>query len=112
MFCRIFLLLLLVACATSGLKNFNKATVGMNKTQLLDKLGSPFMSDRKDGIDIWHYRYYEDNLKVYKEVRLKDNIVIYTGSLQNKKPTDLKEELNKELKKLAPKKGDFIDIVE
>ncbi len=103
--------LLLSACATSGLKRFSRIKEGMDKTAVLDKLGSPYESKRSDGMDIWHYRFYDKNIKIFKEIQLKDNLVIYVGDpMVIPKPSNLKERLDIELKKLAPPKGDFQDV--
>ena len=59
----IFSVLFLSGCATPQHELMGKVTTGMDKGEVLDVLGGPNVSKRRNGRDIWIYVFYENNKK-------------------------------------------------
>lgn len=71
--------LIMISCQTNMVKEFDNLKVGYDKHQVLDKLGSPRGMTRINGEDHWYYMYYNDDLRLQKEVHFKDGLVVYYG---------------------------------
>lgn len=69
----------LSACQTSMLRSFEKVHPGMDKHQVLEKLGSPNATTRFHGKDRWIYRFYDNDIRFDKEVHFLDGITVYVG---------------------------------
>lgn len=79
-----FLLLLIlslgfVACQTNMSREFDGLKIGFDKHQVIDKIGSPRHMTRMNGEDRWYYMFYNDELRLQKEVHFKDGVVSYFG---------------------------------
>ncbi len=79
----IALLLLSVGCAITPKEKFETLEIGMHKDAVLDKAGSPTHSLFRNEEAIWTYRLYEGDVKVDKEVRMKNDVVTYIGDPKN-----------------------------
>lgn len=106
-FIMIMLILLITGCASLSLKKFEQLELGISKSDVLEKLGSPFQSQHRDEVDYWMYRFYQDGSWVTREVQFKKGQVIYIGQVMTdlereqyhyKSPIDNQQELEKELK--------------
>ena len=75
--------LLVVGCAHSQKEKLERITLGMHKDAVLDQAGSPSNSAYRNEEAIWTYRIYEGDVKVDREVRMKNDIVTYVGEPQN-----------------------------
>lgn len=76
----IFLLILwLVACATSLHKAIREIELGMDKSEVVERLGSPSRTNRNQGTDKWIYIYNADGHKRASEIHFRDSKVIYRG---------------------------------
>ncbi|MCB0342195.1 MAG: outer membrane protein assembly factor BamE [Pseudobdellovibrionaceae bacterium] len=53
----------LFGCASSSYSQIRKVKPGMDKTAVLDLLGSPNQTRRRAGHDIWTYIYYDDEVR-------------------------------------------------
>ncbi|MES3038039.1 MAG: outer membrane protein assembly factor BamE [Bdellovibrionota bacterium] len=71
----------LCGCQTSMLKEFESLTPGMEKDDVLDHMGSPVTTLRRQGKDRWFYVFYQDNLRFEKEIQFFEGKVIYVGDL-------------------------------
>lgn len=76
------LLLLATACVTSPKEKFESIKVGQHKDAVLDQAGSPTSSIYKNEEAVWTYRIYEGDIKVDREVRMKNDVVTYVGDPQ------------------------------
>ncbi len=103
----VFLLCLssLVACTTPMVERFDKVELGMDKTDVIDEVGSPNRSLRSNDQDIWIYTFHTPDTIEQREVCFKDNVVSYVGTPRprNEHPKIKSEEeaaavLKKELK--------------
>ena len=108
----IFSILLFAGCVSFSLKRFEQLELGMSKSNVLEKLGSPFQSQHRDEVDYWMYRFYQDQSWVIREVQFKEGKVVYIGQVMTdiereryhyKSPIDNQKELEKELKKGSEK---------
>lgn len=70
------MLFLLVGCGTSPYKEYEKFPIGGDKSDLVEQVGSPIKSKRKNGIDIWTYRFFDGENKIFRDVHIKDGKVI------------------------------------
>lgn len=83
------------SCSHNPYQDFQQITVGTDKAQVLDKVGSPLRSKFQDGKNIWTYRFYskaEDKL-VYKDIVLDSEKVI---EVRNAKEVDIRDIEKKE----------------
>lgn len=72
-------ILTLLGCTTPPLKKFPGVKVGMDKTDVLELVGSPTSKEREDGTDIWHYRFWDEDKWVDKVIIIKLDRVTYSG---------------------------------
>lgn len=94
------LCLAITSCTSSPYRSFQNVNSGMDKSEVLDLLGSPNKSERYKGLDIWQYSFYEDNKKIKKEVHFRKGKVIYYGKpkMSHQSASDAQKEF-KEYKK-------------
>lgn len=71
--------LLLSACQTNMLKEYNKLHLGMEKDDVLQVMGSPQRTQRFHGKDRWTYIFYTDRIRYEKEVQFFEGNAIYVG---------------------------------
>ena len=72
-------LLLMTACQTSPLRDFDKVQLGMDKDTVLKYMGTPKASVRLHDKDRWLYRFYDSGIRFDKEIHFLDGIVCYSG---------------------------------
>lgn len=77
----ISLSLMLTACQTSMLKQFEEVTPGMEKEDVLDIMGSPTQTQRFHGKDRWTYVFYDKRIKFVKEVQFFEGNAVYVGDI-------------------------------
>ena len=80
----LFVVMLLPNCSHNTYSSFSKVTEGMKKDQVLDLLGSPLVSQRRQGNDSWIYQFYLDDEKIQKEIVFSEGSVTYAGDLKKK----------------------------
>lgn len=73
------ILIAMVGCQTSQLKQFSKVQTGMDKSEVLNLVGSPQHKIRKQNLDHWNYHFFEANEWHEKSVHLDQGVVIYIG---------------------------------
>ena len=72
--------LALTACSIAPAYKFPDVKHGMEKGEVLEKLGSPSRTDRQDSNDIWIYKFYnEDHVPTEKVVIFQNGTVSYVG---------------------------------
>ena len=71
--------MLVQACQTMPMKDFNTLKLGMDKDQVLEAMGSPVRSERREGIDRWTYIFYDNKTQQIKEVQFTDGVATYVG---------------------------------
>ncbi len=71
-----------MSCATTpDLGSFDKMVFnGMDKDQVLNEVGTPQLTKRRNGMDIWQFSFYQGENKTIKEVHFKDGKVVYRGA--------------------------------
>lgn len=83
------------SCSHNPYENFQQIHVGSDKSEVLDKIGSPLRSHFQNGQNIWTYRFYsraQDRL-IYKDLILDNEKVL---EIRNAKEADIKEIERKE----------------
>lgn len=73
--------LLLTGCTISQKKQFEKVEVGMEKDQVLGLLDSPQRTQRWHGLDRWTYIFYDENLRLEKEIHFNEGKANYVGDV-------------------------------
>lgn len=97
---KIFLVVfILTACSTNPYHAYEKIELGTDKSILLDDVGSPLRKKHDGKKDIWTYKFYVDDLEVYRDVHLKDNKVIFKGETKNALQTQIEDKVEESLKK-------------
>jgi len=61
------------------LKEYQSITPGMEKDDVLAKMGSPQRTQRFHGKDRWTYVFYEDRIRYEKEVQFFEGNAVYVG---------------------------------
>jgi hypothetical protein len=77
----VFLIVMLTlnGCVTPAKTDFEKIKPGLYKFDVIDIMGVPDATYRRDGNDRWIFRYFENNQSVTKEVHFTESKVIYSG---------------------------------
>ncbi|WP_413559490.1 outer membrane protein assembly factor BamE [Bdellovibrio sp. HCB209] len=75
------LALLTTACQTSMVKQFESLKPGMEKDDVLDRMGSPNQTQRVSGKDRWYYNFYDNRIRFNKEVQFVDGMAVYIGEV-------------------------------
>lgn len=78
------LLFLFTACATPPHKAIEELKIGMNKDDVIHKIGSPLHSTVKLGIDEWTYSYYIENKQHKKLLRFEKGLLIELRNIRQK----------------------------
>ena len=103
---RLLLLILTVSfvfgCATSEVRQFSNVKTGMEKSQVLGLMGSPWTTTRFHGKDRWIYVIYEEGVRHEREVHFLNGSAVYVGDAY--KPDEIKtavveDKKNEELEK-------------
>jgi outer membrane protein assembly factor BamE len=66
-------------CQSYPLKEFETITPGMEKNDVLGKIGSPSTSLRFHDKDRWIYVFYDEKFRFVKEVHFLEGNVVYIG---------------------------------
>jgi outer membrane protein assembly factor BamE (lipoprotein component of BamABCDE complex) len=73
--------LTLGACASTPANEIYNIHRGMEKADVLEKMGSPLRTERENGNDIWIYRFYEDGGEFKEKVIIfEKGQVTYSGA--------------------------------
>jgi hypothetical protein len=75
----LFFFTLLTACQSQPIKDFEKVSLGQDKSDVIETIGGPSWKDRRQGFDRWTYIIYQDGIRLEKEIRFLDGIVAYKG---------------------------------
>ncbi len=84
----LFLSLGLTACQTSMVRQFDKVTIGMEKDDVLDIMGSPTRTQRFHDKDRWTYIYYDKRIRHEKEIQFFEGNSVYVGEIFQPAPED------------------------
>ena len=68
-----------VGCQTNQLRAFEKVKTGMDKSEVLELMGGPTGSFRRNSLDRWRYQFYNDKQLYLKEIQFKEGKVFYFG---------------------------------
>lgn len=63
------------------LRSFNSLSPGMEKDDVLDIMGSPKTTLRREGKDRWLYVFYDDKIRFEKEVQFYEGKAVYVGEI-------------------------------
>lgn len=69
----------LTDCQSKPIKDFEKITLGHDKSDVIEFIGGPTWSDRRDGFDRWNYIIFQDGVRLEREIRFYEGIVAYIG---------------------------------
>ncbi|MCE3010299.1 MAG: outer membrane protein assembly factor BamE [Proteobacteria bacterium] len=72
---------LVMGCQMSPSKQFNKVSVGMEKDQVLEIMGSPQQTLRRSGADRWTYVFYNTETQESRQVHFSEGKAIYVGEV-------------------------------
>ncbi len=75
----ILLFLTLSACQTPLTKSYQALTLGMEKTDVLEIMGNPTRTRRIQDKDRWSYVFYDNDIRLEKEVHFFQGNVVYLG---------------------------------
>lgn len=72
-------LLLSAGCASSLKKSLDGLEPGLDKSQVIDQVGSPNRSFRRDNQDVWLYRVHEEDQSYLHELTFEEGRLVYSG---------------------------------
>ena len=72
----IFIFMFGFGCASQPHNEFAKVQVGMEKRQVLYRMGNPKITRRYQGQDEWIYRFYQDDKPKTAEVIFQNGFVV------------------------------------
>lgn len=75
------------ACQTNMLKEYEKLHPGMEKDDVLDKMGNPQRTQRFHGKDRWTYVFYQDRIRYEKEIQFFEGNAVYVGEISQPEPS-------------------------
>jgi outer membrane protein assembly factor BamE (lipoprotein component of BamABCDE complex) len=75
----IFSLFLAVGCASIQVEDFQKVKRGMEKTDVVEILDSPYRVFRVNDTDVWTYRFRRNNSWETREIHFRDGVVQFSG---------------------------------
>ena len=106
--CLIYLFLVALLCVSgcatiSGSQSYSALELGMDKGQVLELMGSPKTTSRKDSIDSWFYDLEPPSKASRRVLQFDQGQLIYIGKYI---PPPISAEVADELKK-NPKAGDL-----
>jgi hypothetical protein len=93
------LTLVAVGCATPLKVSFQNLKLKMDKSEVIEIVGSPSSTNRVEGQDVWTYKVLAEERLVPKIVIFKDSKVVYFGdplTRENFLPVETDEEQKKE----------------
>jgi len=85
--------LFFIGCTTTSPNNFAKVHLGMDKSRIVETVGSPTIERRWQGRDRWIYELHDNDDVTVKEVHFQNGIAIYIGPPP--KPTVTADEQDK-----------------
>lgn len=69
-----------VGCATTGnIEQFSKVKRGMEKTDVVEILDSPYRVFRVNDTDVWVYRFRKNDVWETREIHFRDGTVQFSG---------------------------------
>lgn len=69
----------LVSCASALYKEFEQLKVGMDKSQVVEVVGSPSRTDYRMNKHIWTYRFFDNGQPFTKELHFDKDKLVYIG---------------------------------
>ncbi len=81
-------LFFMFGCQTSQVRQFSKIKSGMEKSEVLDLMGTPWTTIRFHGKDRWIYVIYEEGVRSEREVHFLNGSSVYVGDAW--KPEEVK----------------------
>jgi hypothetical protein len=102
----LFFTFMTIGCQTYPAHKFNSISLGMEKGEVIEQLGSPKFSNRRQGVDRWIYHFYQYDKKMVKEIHFQEGKVIYLGdetepTISAEEQDRINQELNKKLIKTS-----------
>ncbi len=74
------LLIIFSGCATPIYEGLAKVTTGMDKTQVIDQVGTPKRTQRLHDSDVWTYVYYIGDRHFERDVKFESGHVVQVSS--------------------------------
>lgn len=68
--------MLSVGCSTSLMSRLDHVSPGMDKADILELNGSPWITRRKNSKDLWVYRYYSGDQEYHRQLTFENGKVI------------------------------------
>ena len=78
----LFLPLFLLGCATTLKDSLDYVSPGMDKADVLEISGNPWLTRRANSRDMWVYRYYEGDQEYHRQLTFEDGKIIAIGPAQ------------------------------
>ena len=101
-YCLFVLSFCLWACESAPLKQFEKVNLGHDKSDVLEIMGGPTYSARRNGMDRWTYVIYQDGIRLERQIEFLDGIALYKGNPKEPFITaDEQDQLNAEKNLIA-----------
>ena len=71
---------LVTACSSFQIEDFKEVRIGMDRSDVIDSIGSPYSTQKRGDLNVWTYRLTNDGKAlVVREVHFKNDHVVYAG---------------------------------
>lgn len=78
----------LISCASQPAKEFDRLKTGMDKPEVLDAVGNPKRTFRKNDKDHWIYVYYRHDREIWQDVIFSQGLVTQVSAPSQSELTD------------------------
>ena len=75
----VLLATVLAGCQTGQLENFKQVMPGWRKADIIEHLGPPHKTGRRNSIDLWTYEFFEEGIHYIREIHFIEGKVVYAG---------------------------------
>lgn len=73
---------IVTGCATTPSRDWTRVEAGMEKSEVLEIMGSPQRRIRRKGQDRWTYIFYDNQIRQEKVVHFEEGRTVYAGDPQ------------------------------
>ena len=78
----VLLATVLAGCQTGQLENFKQVMPGWRKADIIEHLGPPHKTGRRNSIDLWTYEFFEEHMDKNYEISGYDSVTLRRSSLK------------------------------
>lgn len=98
-------ILLLSSCTTPQHSFDSGLQLGMDKAEVIELMGGPQFTKRRNSEDVWQYHFYNGEQKTVKELHFRNNKVSYKGDPVGPRPGESAKAIDARNSRMLPSFG-------